>query len=48
MTVADIRGYVAPYPTLAEIGKRAALTYYDPLTRKPLVRMAVRLLRRLG
>jgi pyruvate/2-oxoglutarate dehydrogenase complex dihydrolipoamide dehydrogenase (E3) component len=48
MTVADIRSYVAPYPTLAEIGKRAALTYYDPLTRKPFVRMAVRLLRRLG
>lgn len=48
MTVADIRGYVAPYPTFSEIGKRAAIAYYGPATRKPLVRRLVAFLRRFG
>lgn len=48
LTVADVRGHVAPYPTMAEIGKRAALTYYNPLTRKPFVRRMVRMLSRFG
>ena len=48
LTVGDIRAYVAPYPTMTEIGKRAALTYYAPMTRKPLVRRIVRLLARFG
>ncbi|MGN6550689.1 MAG: dihydrolipoyl dehydrogenase family protein [Pararhizobium sp.] len=48
LTVADIRAYVAPYPTLGEIGKRAALAYYNPLTRKPIIRRTVRFLRRFG
>lgn len=46
--VRDIAGYVAPYPTMGEIGKRAAITYFTETTRKPLVRMAVRFLRRFG
>ncbi|MCY0149597.1 FAD-dependent oxidoreductase [Hoeflea sp. G2-23] len=44
----DVRGYVPPYPTMAEIGKRAAISYYSPITRKPLVRGLVRFLRRFG
>lgn len=48
LTLKDVRGYVPPYPTMAEIGKRAAITYYAPLTRKPLVRAIVRFLRRFG
>ena len=48
LSVADVRGYVAPYPTMSEIGKRAALTYYAPVTRKPLVRRLVRVLARFG
>ncbi|HET7411182.1 MAG TPA: FAD-dependent oxidoreductase, partial [Pararhizobium sp.] len=48
LTVADIRAYVPPYPTLAEIGKRAALSYYHPVPRKMSVRRIVRLLSRLG
>ncbi|MBC7282737.1 FAD-dependent oxidoreductase [Hoeflea sp.] len=48
MTLKDVRGYVPPYPTMAEIGKRAAITYYSPLTRKPFVRWIVRFLRRFG
>ena len=41
MSVRDIAGYVAPYPTMAEIGKRAATSFYAPTTKKPLVRRAV-------
>lgn len=46
--VADLRGYIAPYPTMSEIGKRAALTYYAPMARKPVVRRLVRVLARFG
>jgi pyruvate/2-oxoglutarate dehydrogenase complex dihydrolipoamide dehydrogenase (E3) component len=48
MTLKDVRGYVPPYPTMTEIGKRAAVSYYTPLTRKPFVRWVVRFLRRFG
>ncbi|MEC9243753.1 MAG: FAD-dependent oxidoreductase [Pseudomonadota bacterium] len=46
--VRDIAGYVSPYPTMTEIGKRAAITYFTETTRKPLVRAVVRFLRRFG
>ena len=39
---------IAPYPTMTEIGKRAVIAYYAPLTRKPFARAVIRLLRRLG
>ena len=48
MSVRDIAGYVAPYPTMAEIGKRAATSFYAPTTKKPLVRRAVDFLARFG
>ncbi|MFD0916891.1 dihydrolipoyl dehydrogenase family protein [Pseudahrensia aquimaris] len=48
MTVKDIAGYVSPYPTMTEIGKRAATSYYTPTTRKPLVRSVVNFLRMFG
>ena len=48
MTLRDIVGYVAPYPTLSEIGKRAATTHYAPLARKPSVRWLTRFLRKFG
>ncbi len=48
MTLRDIVGYVAPYPTLSEIGKRAATTYYAPLARKPSVRWLAGFLRKFG
>ena len=48
LTVADLRSYIAPYPTMSEIGKRAALAYYAPVTRKPSVRRLVRFLARFG
>ena len=48
LKVSDMRGYVSPYPTMTEIGKRAAVSYYAPVTRKPFVRWLVRFLRRFG
>lgn len=48
LKLSDIAGYVAPYPTMAEIGKRAALSYYADSTRKPIVRRLVRFLRMFG
>jgi pyruvate/2-oxoglutarate dehydrogenase complex dihydrolipoamide dehydrogenase (E3) component len=48
MSVRDIAGYVAPYPTLGEIGKRAALAYFSDTTRNGWVRRLVGFLRRFG
>lgn len=48
MTVRDIAGYIAPYPTMTEIGKRAAITYYAEAPRKPFVRWLVGFLRKFG
>ena len=39
---------VLPYPTLGEIGKRAALTYFAPAAAKPWVRRVIALLRQFG
>lgn len=48
MTVKDIAGYIPPYPTMTEIGKRAAITYYSEATRKPFVRWLIGFLRKFG
>ncbi len=48
MTLKQVRGYVAPYPTLSEIGKQAVISYYAPLARKAVVRSAIRALRYFG
>jgi pyruvate/2-oxoglutarate dehydrogenase complex dihydrolipoamide dehydrogenase (E3) component len=39
---------VAPYPTLGEASKRAAMTYFSSAVASPMVRRAIRWLRRLG
>jgi pyruvate/2-oxoglutarate dehydrogenase complex dihydrolipoamide dehydrogenase (E3) component len=39
---------VLPYPTLSEVGKRAALTYFAPAATNRWVRRLIALLRRLG
>jgi pyruvate/2-oxoglutarate dehydrogenase complex dihydrolipoamide dehydrogenase (E3) component len=44
-TMTDI---IVPYPTLAEIGKRAAISYYAPSLTSPFVRRIIRFLRRFG
>ena len=48
MTVRDIAAYVPPYPTMSEIGKRAAITYYAQATRRPFVRWLIGFLRKFG
>ena len=48
MTVRDITAYVAPYPTMSEIGKRAAVSYYSASTRNPWVRRLIAFLRMFG
>jgi pyruvate/2-oxoglutarate dehydrogenase complex dihydrolipoamide dehydrogenase (E3) component len=48
MGVRDVIGHVAPYPTMGEIGKRAALAYFTDATRNAWVRWLVGFLRRFG
>ncbi len=48
MKVGDIVGYVPPYPTLSEVGKRAVVSSYVPLTRKPMIRWVIGVLRKFG
>jgi len=48
MKLSDVRGFVPAYPTMGEIGKRAAISFYAPMTRKPIVRRAIGWLRRFG
>jgi pyruvate/2-oxoglutarate dehydrogenase complex dihydrolipoamide dehydrogenase (E3) component len=48
LRLSDMRDAILPYPTMTEIGKRAVIAYYTPLTRKPFVRAVIRLLRRFG
>ena len=45
LNVRVFAGIVVPYPTLAEIGKRAALTYFTPGLTRPLVRRIMAALR---
>lgn len=48
LKISQMAGMVAPYPTLAEISKRAAGQYYTPrLFENPLVKKIVRLVQKL-
>jgi pyruvate/2-oxoglutarate dehydrogenase complex dihydrolipoamide dehydrogenase (E3) component len=46
--VSAIASLVLPYPTLAEAGKRAAVTYYSGLAQKPLTRRLIGMLKVFG
>lgn len=48
MSVKDVASYIPPYPTMSEIGKRAATSFYAPLTRKPFIRSVIKFLRVFG
>jgi len=48
LTLRDMVAYVPAYPTLGEIGKRAAISYFAGAARRPGVRRLVRLLRIFG
>ena len=45
--LAAMAGLIVPYPTLAEIGKRAAATRFTPRLFAPFTRRLVQLLARL-
>lgn len=44
----DLAGFVAPYPTLSELVRRAAISYYAKAPSNPWVRSVLRILRLLG
>ena len=48
LPVRALAGIIVPYPTLAEIGKRAAITYFTPSLTNIWVRRIIALLRRFG
>jgi pyruvate/2-oxoglutarate dehydrogenase complex dihydrolipoamide dehydrogenase (E3) component len=48
MKIKAMTEWISPYPTLAEINKRAAFRYYATAAGNPLVRKAIGLLARLG
>jgi len=48
LSVRDMTEYVAPYPTRGEIGKRAAVTYFGEMPRKPVLRSLLGGLRLFG
>ncbi|MCW5771783.1 MAG: FAD-dependent oxidoreductase [Rhodospirillaceae bacterium] len=45
--ISKLAGYIAPYPTFGEVGKRAAGSYFTPALFSPRTRRIVRLLLRL-
>jgi len=48
LNIRAFAGIIIPYPTLAEIGKRAAITYFTPSLTNSWVRRIIGLLRRFG
>ena len=48
LNIRALAAIVVPYPTLSEVGKRAAVTYFTPSLTRGWVRGVIRWLRRLG
>jgi len=48
LNIRAIAGMVVPYPTRAEVGKRAAMTYFTPVLSSRFVRRMIIFLRRFG
>ncbi len=48
LNVKAMTSFVSPYPTLTEIGKRAAIEFYKPSLTSPVVRRIITFLRRFG
>jgi len=48
LNIRALAGLVVPYPTLSEVGKRAAMTYFIPSLTNRWVQRIIGLLRRLG
>ena len=48
LNIRAMTGIVMPYPTLSEIGKRAAISYFSPSLSNPRIRRLIGFLRRFG
>ncbi|MGI9463584.1 MAG: dihydrolipoyl dehydrogenase family protein, partial [Aestuariivirgaceae bacterium] len=48
MKIKPFTSFISPYPTLTEINRRAAITYYAPKLANPMVRRVVEFLRKFG
>lgn len=48
MKVSDVTSWVAAYPTLSEVGRRAAVEYYKGATDNPTLRKIITFLQRFG
>jgi pyruvate/2-oxoglutarate dehydrogenase complex dihydrolipoamide dehydrogenase (E3) component len=48
INVRTLAGMIVPYPTLAEVGKRGAMTYFMPDLGRPAVQRLIAWLRRFG
>jgi len=48
MKIGAMTGIISPYPTLSEINKRAAITYYLPSLTNPLIRKVIEFMRKFG
>jgi len=48
MKISALASIVSPYPTLSEINKRAAITFYLPSLSSPMIRRVIGLARKLG
>jgi len=48
LNIRAMTGIVVPYPTLSEIGKRAAIGYFSPSLSNPRLRRLINFLRRFG
>ena len=48
LNIRKLTGIVLPYPTLSEIGKRAAIDYFTPSLTSPWLRRIIAWLRNFG
>ena len=48
LNIRSLAGIIIPYPTLSEVGKRAAITYFMPRLRSTWLRRIIVWLRRFG
>jgi pyruvate/2-oxoglutarate dehydrogenase complex dihydrolipoamide dehydrogenase (E3) component len=48
LSLSDMRSIVSPYPTLAELNKRAAVSFFAPRAQDPLLRRIIALLAKFG
>lgn len=48
LKIRDLAELTVPYPTLSEISRRVAMSYYAPSAARPMVRRLIGLLRRFG